>query len=46
MKPFVAVRDSPADQVAEGIVVQVQVERDLLIKTEILPMDRIALKKA
>src|SRR5580704_7728533 len=46
MKPFVAVRDAPADQVAEGIVVQVQVERDLVIKTEILSMDRIALKKA
>src|ERR1700683_3645323 len=46
MKPFVAVRDSPADQVAEGMVVQVQVERDLVLKTEILPMDRITLKKA
>src|SRR5580704_10672244 len=45
MKSFVAARDPPADQIAERVMVQMQVERDLIIQAEILPMDRIALKK-
>src|ERR1035438_1200439 len=43
---FVAVRDPPANQVTESIVVKVQVDRDLIIEAEVLGMDGVALQDA
>ena len=40
VEPFEAVRDSPANQVAEGIMVKVQLERDRIVEAEILGVDR------
>src|SRR5665213_2316757 len=44
MERFIAVCDSPTNQVPERIVIKVQIERNFIIEAEVLGMDRIALE--
>src|SRR5258708_5774580 len=45
-EPFVPAGDPPAYEVAEGVMVQVQIERDRVVEAEILGVNRIALQDA
>src|SRR5580704_10325425 len=45
VKPLIAAGDAPTDQVAECVMIHMQVERDGIIKSKILGMHRLALQK-
>jgi hypothetical protein len=45
-KPFASVRHAPADHVARRVMIKMQVERDLIIQSEVFSVDRITFEHA